>query len=139
MMTVNSIGGSAPGAPSVPPLPPPPQYDPQRVSDSVGRPYEVPEHLKGQPEASGHDKTTQEAVTEISRDKVEQTVKELNQGLQELGNRLAFDLYEGTNEFYAKLIDRRTNEVVKSMPPKEILEMHAKFREVIGRILDEKA
>ncbi len=64
-------------------------------------------------------------------------LERLGRIFEAMGSRLQYGAYEGTNEFYAKVIDRRTNEVVKFLPPEEILALRARLREASGVFLNE--
>jgi flagellar protein FlaG len=72
------------------------------------------------------------------KESLRELVDRLNETARDLGHRLSFDLYDVTDEVYAKVIDRRTNDVVKVLPPKEVLELHRKLQEALGAILDEQ-
>ena len=134
MTTVGSLGAGAFGG-----LPTPVPVAAPAPEVPVGGGYEVPELLRSRPRGQGQERTTQEIVSALSREKTQKTVEKLNNVLVELGDRLAFDLFQGTDEFYAKIVDRRTNKVVKVMPPEEVLEFHAKMKEFVGRLIDQKA
>lgn len=91
------------------------------------------------PEALPDASAPQELPGEKSREELEKQVEKLNKTAKGLDHRLAFDVYEGTDEFYAKVIDRRTNKVLKLLPMEGILELHRKLQEAVGAIVDEKA
>lgn len=57
----------------------------------------------------------------------------------ELFNRsLEFSIHKDTNKIMIKIVDNKTEEVVKEIPPEEILDMMAKFYEIAGILVDEK-
>ncbi len=104
-------------------VPPPEEADVRVLKDPV-KPVEAAEEA--------------EKPEEGDKEGLEKMVERLNRVAKELGHRLAFDVYEGTEEFYAKVIDRRTNDVVKMVPAKEVLELHRKLHDVMGVILDQE-
>jgi flagellar protein FlaG len=81
----------------------------------------------------------EEAARKVERERAERAVEQVNPLLENMGYRMRFDLYEGTEEFYSRLIDIRTQEVIRQIPPEEILELHARLEEAVGLILDRKA
>jgi flagellar protein FlaG len=137
MTSVSPLGTAAAfAAPPASPPPPSPAAEPPEIVGA--KRYEAPRDPEVRGGRTPERPSIQEIVTELSRDEVETTVERLNEVLQELGHRLAFDLYEGTDEFYAMLIDRRTRETVKTIPPEDILKFHAKLQEFVGALLDER-
>jgi len=50
--------------------------------------------------------------------------------------QLRFDVYEETNRVYVQVIDKRTQEVIRQIPPQEMLELSAKIKEMVGLFLD---
>ena len=49
-----------------------------------------------------------------------------------------FGIHEKTNRITVKIIDKKTKEVVKELPPEKTLDMIAKMWEYAGLIVDEK-
>jgi uncharacterized FlaG/YvyC family protein len=98
-----------------------------------------PESLRAVPDPKPEEVDPSEPKGEDRKEGLEKMVERLNRVAKELGHRLSFDLYEGTEEFYAKVIDRRTNDIVKMVPAKEVLELHRRLQEVIGVIVDREA
>ena len=126
-----AAGGRIP--PPLPPSPPPP------TPEVEAAPYEVPEHLKEDRSQQPRDAGPGEKDSKPDRKTLKETVEKLNKIAEGLGHRLAFGLYDVTDEFYSKVIDRRTNKILKLLPAREVLEFHRKLQETIGAILDEKA
>ncbi len=55
-----------------------------------------------------------------------------------LNERLSFSLDDASGRMYVQVIDTSTGEVLKQLPPEQLLQMLAQIREMIGLILDEK-
>lgn len=49
---------------------------------------------------------------------------------------LQFVLHEKLGEYYVKVVDNRTEEVVREIPPKEWLDFYAAMAEFMGLIVD---
>lgn len=64
-------------------------------------------------------------------------VQSLNKLLRGLNSRLQFDVYEGTDQLFVQVVDRKSNEVVRTMPPEELLRLKSRIAEAVGVIVDE--
>ena len=101
--------------------------------------YKVPDQFAADRVPASTPAKPQDQESKPDRETLKKAVEQLNQVAQELGHRLAFGLYDGTGEFYSKVIDRRTNEIVKLIPSKDLLEFHRKLQEAVGAIVDATA
>src|SRR5699024_4858457 len=82
-----------------------------------------------------YDKTNEEIVT---ADKVETVVSKLNEFMEPLRTNLKFELHEELDEYYVKVINLKTDEVIREIPPKKMLDMYAAMAEFMGLLVDEK-
>lgn len=72
----------------------------------------------------------------VTREDAE-TIADIMNKVSELYNRqLHFDVYEDTNKVYVQIIDENTKEVIKQIPPEEMLELSARIQEMVGIMLD---
>jgi flagellar protein FlaG len=62
-----------------------------------------------------------------------------SKGIELLDTRLTFTIDEDTGETVISIIDSETGEVIKKIPPDEILSLKKRIGEMIGLLLDEKA
>jgi flagellar protein FlaG len=67
-------------------------------------------------------------------DAIQKSNKELN--LKDVS--FEFDVHEKTKRVQVKIIDNKTEEVIKEIPPEEILDMVAKMWEIAGIFVDEQ-
>ncbi|WP_207740743.1 flagellar protein FlaG [Alkalibacter mobilis] len=74
------------------------------------------------------------------------TIKEL-EGVVESTNKLLFEqqsthfkfeIHEGTGRVMINLVDTKTDEVIKEMPPEKILDLVASIWELVGILVDER-
>jgi len=66
----------------------------------------------------------------------------LNQILQAVplyDRELKFVVNRQLDEVVVKVIDTRTDKVIKEIPPKEIQQLEARIREAVGLLIDKKA
>lgn len=75
---------------------------------------------------------------EISKEELEQEVQNLNDVLVAADKNLRFKFHDETEQLYVELIDAKTLQVIKSLPPEYMLELAAKMKELIGLFIDEK-
>ncbi|CAM3520963.1 flagellar protein FlaG [Brevibacillus invocatus] len=73
-----------------------------------------------------------------SKSEIEKEIAGLNKLLQATNTHLKFTLHEELNEYYVQVINEESNEVVKEIPSKKVMDMVAKMHEMIGLLVDEK-
>ena len=55
-----------------------------------------------------------------------------------LDRRLKFSINRELDQVVVKVIDRKTDKVIKELPPEEIQRLHVRLREAIGLLIDEE-
>ena len=65
--------------------------------------------------------------------------KELNELMSKINCNLEFQYHKEVNMMAVKMLDKKTHEVLKEVPPEEMLEQMAKAREWLGAFLDKNA
>lgn len=69
----------------------------------------------------------------------EQIKKAVEQMRKNMNNSEAiFGIHEGTNRVTIKIVDKKTKDVIKELPPEKTLDMIAKAWELAGILVDEK-
>lgn len=63
-----------------------------------------------------------------------ETLKKLFEGI---GGRLNFDLIEDSSQLFVQVIDRKTSQVIRMMPPEEFLELKQRIDRAVGALIDE--
>lgn len=87
--------------------------------------------------------STQEVINQDlnngrSKEKMEELVKEMNDLLQPLQTSLKFVLHDKLHEYYVTIVDNKTQEVVKEIPSKKLLDVYAAMTEFVGLMVDKK-
>lgn len=77
-------------------------------------------------------------TSHVSHDQTEMMVEKLNDFIEPLRTNLRFQLHEKLNEYYVEVVNPITNEVIKEVPPKKMLDMYADMAELMGIIIDRK-
>ena len=78
------------------------------------------------------DNTTKEADAA----ELENTLEEINKYLAEAGSSLAFIHDEASGRAAVQVLDADGN-VIRQIPPQEVLDVYAKIRNIVGILLDE--
>ncbi|MCM3602641.1 flagellar protein FlaG [Robertmurraya korlensis] len=84
--------------------------------------------------------TVEEPKQEISlkKERVEEIVKSLNDFLTPTQTSLKFEFHEKLNEYYVTLIDDKTQQTIREIPSKKMLDFYAAMTEFIGLMIDKK-
>ncbi|MGC5324872.1 flagellar protein FlaG [Brevibacillus sp. SYSU BS000544] len=75
---------------------------------------------------------------DLDRKELEKEMEGLNKWLQSGTTHLKFQLHEKLNEYYVAVVDDQTNQVIREIPSKKMMDMVAKMHEMIGILIDEK-
>ncbi len=75
---------------------------------------------------------------DINEDHLEEHIDLLNDTLRTFDKRLRFDIHRDTEQIYTQVIDAETEEILREIPPEEVLNMVARIDELVGLIVDEK-
>jgi flagellar protein FlaG len=101
----------------------------QQGSNSVSQPTNI---LDSSKTAQGIDNS------EETKQKVQDAVSKMNEMLDLTNNTSKFMYHEGLDRYYVSVVDRETEEVVKEIPPKKLLDAFYEMQKMLGMIVDEK-
>lgn len=73
-----------------------------------------------------------------TKTKVKEAVKKMNEMLDVNNSASKFMYHEGLERYYVTVVDRETEEVVKEIPPKRLLDSFYEMQKMLGMIVDEK-
>lgn len=62
----------------------------------------------------------------------------LNEFIEPVQSALKFEFQEKLEEYYVTIINKSTNEVIKEIPSRKMLDVYATMAELLGFIVDEK-
>ena len=85
-----------------------------------------------QPEREAHVEKKRPAPVQM-----EITVREMEEFSKVLNHRLKFSVNKELNQVVVKVIDSRTDKVIKVLPPEELQRLHSRIKETIGLLFDE--
>lgn len=98
----------------------------------------LPAHPAGNRQAIPHPGEAQEEAGG-DRERLQQAVTTANQLVSEHMRRLSFDLHEESDRMVVRVIDLDTNEVIRQIPPEQVLASLVELRKFIGLLLDRLA
>jgi uncharacterized FlaG/YvyC family protein len=75
---------------------------------------------------------------QLTREEIERQAKALEDTFLAFNHRVQLSVNEELNEIIIKVVDAKTDKVIKEIPAEEIQRMTAKIRQMIGLLVDEK-
>lgn len=78
------------------------------------------------------------AREEIPREEVERATDKLNRLMGLINKRVRFDLHEDSDQIMVRVIDQDTEDVLKEMPPKRVLELLNSLTDIAGLLVDQR-
>ena len=75
---------------------------------------------------------------EVNKETMEEVVKGINDFLQPVHTSIKFVLHDKLNDYYVTVVDDATNEVIKEIPSKKLLDTYASMMEFVGLLVDKK-
>ncbi len=94
---------------------------------------------KADNEKKDEDGSKRQALDNINEEFVSEMTKELNELMSKLNCDLEFQYHKEVNVMSVKMVDKKTNEVIKEYPPEEMVEGMIKAQEWLGAFLDRNA
>lgn len=109
----------------------------ESVKGTVGVVAKTAEKIKNEQMAANAEK-----VREVEKKSEEQIAKriveQVNEYLSENNWSLKYYYHEAAHQMVARIVDNETNEVIREVPPKELLDLSARMEKFVGLILDEQ-
>ncbi|PIC73006.1 flagellar biosynthesis protein FlaG [Sporosarcina sp. P26b] len=91
-----------------------------------------------QPMGQPAEQATPEQKAELSKSEAKKLTEGMNKFLDSVNVQLRFKFHEKLNEYYVTIIDPETEEVIREIPPKKLLDIHAAMKDFIGLLIDKK-
>lgn len=83
-----------------------------------------------------HAKTTEDR--KYSEEEIIGAIESANKQFIAYDRRFEFSIHDKTKQIMVKVIDVKTDEVIREIPPEKILDMVASIWEIVGIMVDEK-
>ncbi len=78
------------------------------------------------------------AREEVPREEVQQATEKLNRLMGLVERRLKFEIHDESNRVMVKIIDEKSGEILREVPPKKVLDMLSSFADYVGLLVDKK-
>lgn len=75
---------------------------------------------------------------ELPVKKAKEVTDGLNKFLESVDTQLRFKMHEELHEYYVTIVDSKTDEVVREIPSKKLMDMHAEMKKFLGLLIDRK-
>ncbi len=75
---------------------------------------------------------------DLSIEEIESVIGELNQFIQIFNTKIAFEIDKETKKTILRIVDVETNEIIRQIPPEELLKISKRISELLGLIINEK-
>lgn len=79
-----------------------------------------------------------ESEQPLPMEKAKQMTESMNTFLESTNTQLRFKFHDKLNEYYVTIVDIETDEVVREIPSKKLMDIHADMREFVGLLVDRK-
>ena len=80
---------------------------------------------------------TEEKIARPSKENIDNLVDALNSAAKSVNQRVQFSFNDKTDRVIMKFINDRTGEVIREIPPKEMIRLLERMHELIGMFVDE--
>lgn len=74
----------------------------------------------------------------MPKEQAKSMVDSMNKFLMSANSQLQFKYHEELNEYYVTIIDTTTDEIIREIPSKKLMDIHAAMREFVGLLVDRK-
>lgn len=99
---------------------------------------------KVQTNAERRNEATHSKQTAVSHDTVKQkqdvktAVDKLNEFNDPVYTNVKFVMHDELEKYYVKVVDPKTDEVIREIPPEKMLDIYAQIADYMGLLVDEK-
>ncbi len=76
---------------------------------------------------------------EITKEKLDESIKRLNENMEELKTDVRFGYNDKINQMYVDVIATKSGKVIRKIPNEEVIKLSENMREAIGIIFDKKS
>ena len=74
----------------------------------------------------------------LPAEKAKQLTDSMNTFMESANTQLRFKFHDELNEYYVTIVNQNTDEVIREIPSKKLMDIHAAMREFVGLLVDRK-
>lgn len=112
------------------------QYDAQVKTSAETTKVRPVEHT--QIETNTGKQKNEEVDKEITKEKLDESIKKLNENMEELKTDVRFGYNDKINQMYVDVIATKSGKVIRKIPNEEVIKLSESMKEAIGIIFDKK-
>lgn len=86
---------------------------------------------------NSNDSPATDARLNLSSDEMKNIADTLNSAAKSVNRRISFDYHDKTRRIIMKVTDYKTGEVIREIPPKEMIQLVEHIQDMLGMFLDE--
>jgi flagellar protein FlaG len=75
--------------------------------------------------------------TTVSTEDIKGELEKLNKIVKIYSNKINFDIDQKTNQIVVKIVDGKTDKIIRQIPPEEIINLSMRMDELKGMIFDD--
>ena len=76
--------------------------------------------------------------TELSAEKAKSVIDSMNEVLNTTSTKLRYQYHDKLDKYYVTLVDSETDEIVREIPNKKLMDIYAAMLDFVGVLIDEK-
>lgn len=76
--------------------------------------------------------------TPLSAEKAKKLTESINRFMETTNTNLRFQYHNELKEYYVTIVDSTTNELIKEIPSKKLMDIYAAMRDFLGLMVDHK-
>ncbi len=80
----------------------------------------------------------QDEQNPLPAEKAKKMTESINRFMETTNTNLRFQYHEDLKEYYVTIVDSKTNELVKEIPSKKLMDIYAAMRDFMGLMVDHK-
>lgn len=80
----------------------------------------------------------QDDQTPLPAEKAKKMTESINRFMETTNTNLRFQFHEDLKEYYVTIVNSKTNELVKEIPSKKLMDIYAAMRDFLGLMVDHK-
>lgn len=104
--------------------------------DNITLTVNAAESKDSEGESASYGNRQEQPNSSANAKKIKEAVEEMNKKMA--NSEAQFGIHEETNRVTIKIVDKKTKEIIKELPPEKTLDMIAKVWEMAGLLVDEK-
>lgn len=75
---------------------------------------------------------------QMPAEQAQDMVESMNNFLMSADSQLKFVFHDQLNQYYVTIVDSKTDEVIREIPSKKLMDIHAAMRDFVGLLVDRK-